>query len=85
MPVSAAEVRQAFIDKVKTLRCPHCDAPFTDFAAEWYEAWSEGRHDALRELKLQERDGPVKLKCEACGGHALTSTFLGPPKAIGPA
>ncbi|MCX7356899.1 MAG: hypothetical protein NT015_01935 [Alphaproteobacteria bacterium] len=29
-----------------------------------------------------ERDGPVKLKCEACGGKSMTSVFLGPPTAI---
>lgn len=82
MPVSVDDVRKAFDDQLKTLRCPHCNAPYTDFACAWYDAWSQGRRDMLRELNQQERDGRVKLKCEHCGGQAMTNAFLSPPRAI---
>ena len=82
MPASPEDIRAAFNAKLKTLRCPHCAAAYTDFAIAWYGAWSEGRRDVLRALTRQERDGPVKLKCESCGGRAMTNAFLGPPKAI---
>lgn len=82
MAVSAEEIRRAFREKIKTLACPHCDTTYTDFACDWSEAWSEGRREAIRELGYDERDGPVKLKCELCGGAALTDVFLTPPKAV---
>ncbi|MBL8546835.1 MAG: hypothetical protein JNL81_10245 [Hyphomonadaceae bacterium] len=82
MPVSREEVRRAFAEKLKTLSCPHCGARFTEFTAAWNEVWSEGRRDALHELKLQERDGPVKLKCGSCGGRSMTNVFLTPPAPI---
>lgn len=80
MPVSAAEIRLAFREKLKTLSCPHCDTAYTDFACDWSEAWSQGRREAIRELGHDERDGPIKLKCELCDGAALTNVFLTPPQ-----
>lgn len=82
MPVSAAEVREAFLDRLKTLRCPHCDAQYTDRAVAWCEGWLEGRRDALREFNRQERDGPIKLECEVCAGRATTNPFFSPPKPV---
>lgn len=84
MPVSPEEVRQAFRDRLKTLRCPHCDAPYTDSAVAWCEGWLQGRRDALRDLNRQERDGPIKLKCEACAGQATTNAFFSAPKPVQP-
>ncbi len=66
---------------LKTLSCPHCALTYTDCAVEWTEAWLEGRRDAMRDLGYEERDGPVKLKCELCGGVALTNVFGSPPEA----
>jgi hypothetical protein len=71
-----------FNAKLKTLACPHCGEAYTDFTAEWLHAYLEGRRDALNDLGTTERDGPVKLKCELCGGRAITNVFLTPPKAI---
>ena len=81
MGVSAEEVRRAFRDMLKTLSCPHCALTYTDCAVEWTEAWLEGRRDAMRDLGYEERDGPVKLKCELCGGVAFTNAFGSPPEA----
>ena len=78
MGVSAGELRQAFHDRLKTLSCPHCALTYTDYAVEWAEAWLEGRRDAMRELGYEERDGPIKLKCELCGGVASTNVFGSP-------
>jgi len=69
---------QGFRDRIKTLSCPHCATEYTDFAIDWSEAWLEGRHDAMRDFGTTERDGPVKLKCELCGGKAVTSILLQP-------
>lgn len=82
MPVSAEDIRKAFNEKLKTLACPHCGAGYTAFAASWSEAWREGRREAIQELGFDERDGPVKLRCEACGGKAMTNAFLKPAKAV---
>ncbi|ANP47304.1 hypothetical protein [Candidatus Viadribacter manganicus] len=82
MGISAEEIRQAFRDQLKTLACPHCDTGYTDYAVTWSEAWLEGRHDAMRELGANERDGPVKLRCDLCGGAAVTSVFCTPPEAV---
>lgn len=82
MPVSAEDVRKAFNEKMKTLACPHCGTGYTDYAVTWSEAWREGRRDAQRELGAQERDGPVKLKCAACGGTGMTNAFLSAPRAV---
>lgn len=82
MAISAQEIRQAFHDQIRTLACPHCETNFTDFAVEWCEAWLDGRREAMRDLGREERDGPVKLKCELCGGAALTDVFLTTPKAL---
>jgi uncharacterized C2H2 Zn-finger protein len=72
---SQSEVQQAFRDKVKTLRCPTCDTPFTDAAVDWADAWWEGRADLMAEQHWQERDGPYKLKCAACGQRAWLNYF----------
>jgi hypothetical protein len=82
MPISAEDVHRAFNAKLKTLACPHCSTTYTDFTVEWLRAYLEGRRDAMHDLGTTERDGPVKLKCELCGGQALTSVFLTPPQAI---
>lgn len=82
MPISADEVHREFNVKLKTLACPHCGELYTDFAVEWLHAYLEGRRDALNDLGTTERDGPIKLKCELCGGQALTNVFLTPPKAL---
>lgn len=82
MPISAEEIRRAFNEKLKTLACPHCQTEYTDFSVEWTEAWLQGRRDAMNDLGTTERDGPIKLKCELCGGQALTNVFLTPPKAL---
>ncbi len=80
MPVSAEEIRQAFRDRLKALPCPHCGRAYTDRAVEWCEAWLEGRRDLMRELGRDARDGPIKLKCEACGDYAMTNAFFAAPK-----
>ena len=80
--ISAADVERAFREELKALSCPHCDSRYTDYAATWSDAWREGRLDAQRELDRVGRDGPLKLKCELCGGKALSDAFLSPPKAI---
>lgn len=82
MPISAEEIHRAFRESIKTLSCPHCATDYTDYACDWSEAWSEGRREAIRELGHDERDGPVKLKCELCGGKALTDVFSTPPKPV---
>lgn len=82
MPISAEEIRREFNVKLKTLACPHCNEPYTDYAVDWAHAYLEGRRDALNDLSRTERDGPIKLKCELCGGQAFTNAFLTPPKAI---
>jgi len=82
VPISAEEIRHAFNEKLKTLACPHCATEYTDYSVEWTQAWLQGRRDAMHDLGTTERDGPVKLKCELCGGQALTNAFLTPPKPI---
>lgn len=82
MPISAEEIRHAFNEKLKTLACPHCATEYTDYSAEWTQAWLQGRRDAMHDLGTTERDGPVKLKCELCAGQALTNAFLTPPEPI---
>jgi transcription elongation factor Elf1 len=71
----AQEQRQAFRDRVKTLRCPHCDVEFSDAALDWAEAWLEGRSDLMQEDGWQERDGPYKLCCELCGQRSWLNYF----------
>lgn len=80
MPVSAEEIRLAFRAGLKTLSCPHCEIGYSDYAVDWSEAWLHGRRDAMHDLGKEERDGPVKLKCELCDGFALTDAFLSPPR-----
>jgi len=82
MNTSAAEVEKAYREALKALTCPHCNTEYTDYAAEWSDAWREGRRDTLREVDKEERDGPVKLKCELCGGLALTNAFLTAPTPL---
>ena len=76
---SREEIFKAFREKAKTLRCPHCDTEYTDVAVDWCDAWLEGRRDTLEELRFDERDGPIKFKCELCGGTAWSNAFLSPP------
>ena len=80
MPASVDDVTRAFNDRLKALACPHCKAIYTDYAVNWCDGWLEGGRDAMRELGVPERDGPIKLKCEACGGLAVTNAFFSPPK-----
>lgn len=75
MPVPAEEVERAFNALVKSLRCPHCDVEFSDYAVDWGWAWCEGRQDRLREEGLEERDGPFKLRCELCGLRSWLDYF----------
>jgi uncharacterized C2H2 Zn-finger protein len=82
VPVSREEVDQAYRARIKTLSCPHCGAAFTDYAVDWSKAWLQGRRDALRELNRQERDGAIKLQCEACGEQAQTDVFFSALKGI---
>jgi uncharacterized C2H2 Zn-finger protein len=77
--VTREEIAKAFREKAKTLRCPHCDTLYTDAAVDWCDAWLEGRQDTLDELRLAERDGPIKFKCELCNGTAWSNAFLVPP------
>ncbi|MFO0959987.1 MAG: hypothetical protein U0800_21560 [Isosphaeraceae bacterium] len=72
-----ADVEQAFRSMVKSLRCPGCNAEYTDDAIDWGDIWLEGRFDLLRETGKVERDGPAKLRCEACGHRAWLNSFEG--------
>jgi hypothetical protein len=54
-------------DHIKAHVCPGCGAAFTNAALAWMDAWSEGYRDALLCLRVDQRDGPVKLKCAYCG------------------
>lgn len=51
---------------------------YTDGAVLWTEGWLRGRKDALSELGRSERDGKIKLRCESCGGLAMSNAFLSP-------
>lgn len=82
MATSTDTIRKAFADKLKTLKCPYCELAYTDYAVDWSEAWMEGRRDTLRDVGMNERDGPAKLKCELCGQLAMTNAFLSPPQKI---
>jgi len=74
---SRAGVHASFQAMLKSIACPSCDISFTDAAVRWCDAWCEGRHDLLVELKSTERDGPVKIWCEYCGTKALINYFSG--------
>jgi hypothetical protein len=69
-----AQAIQALHNFVNTLRCPACNQLYTDEATDWGYAWQEGRHDALCEEGIQERDGPFKVKCK-CGQRAWIDYF----------
>ncbi len=69
------ELQVAFRDMIKSIVCPHCELEFTDFAADWGDAWCEGRRDLMDEHGWQERDGPYKLKCELCGKRSWLNYF----------
>lgn len=73
--ITRAEVDQVFRDMVKSLCCPTCEVEFSDYAVEWADAWREGRFDLMEENGWQERDGPVKLKCELCGSRSWLNYF----------
>lgn len=82
MPATPDEIRRAFRDRIEALSCPHCNAAYTGRAADWCEAWLEGRRDAMRERDAHERDGAIKLQCEKCGGQAMTNAFFSAPRPI---
>ncbi len=73
--VSRAEVNAAFRSMILRIGCPHCGELFTDGAIDWGDAWQEGRMDAMRELDMQERDGPHKIKCEWCDQRSFINYF----------
>ncbi len=73
--ISRSEIEQSFRDMVKSICCPECELEFTDYAVNWAEAWREGRFDLMEEHGWQERDGPVKLKCECCGHRFWLNYF----------
>jgi hypothetical protein len=70
-----SEVDEAFRKLVKSIRCPSCEVEFSDWAADWADAWVEGRRDLMRETGHDERDGPLKVKCELCGHRAWIDYF----------
>lgn len=72
---SSDELQDPFRDMIKSIACPHCELEFTDFAADWGDAWCEGRRDLMDEHGWQERDGPYKLKCELCGKRSWLNYF----------
>lgn len=74
-PRTAEDNERSHRELVKGLSCPACGANYTDRAFDWYLAWSEGRFDLLKELRLAERDGREKVRCEACGRRAWIGLF----------
>ena len=72
---SKEEVRRLFYARIKGVLCPHCGEPYGDEAIVWAEAWQEGRMDLIREMGLDERDGPYKLRCASCGERAWLNIF----------
>lgn len=62
---------------LKRIPCPSCDLPYTDNAVQWAEGWIAGRVDLYVELQgaVQERDGPVKIRCELCEAKAWINYF----------
>jgi ribosomal protein S27E len=73
--VNRDEVEAAFRKLVLECQCPNCGARFTEYAYQWGQAWSEGRHDLLQEQRSTERDSPYKVKCESCGQRAYVDYF----------
>lgn len=72
---SRASVRQAFADAVKSCICPACGAHFTDASIAYGDGWREGYVDRIREEGFDIRDGPYKLKCEACDRRSWYNIF----------
>jgi hypothetical protein len=72
---SKSEVEAAFNTALKQIACPNCGLEYTDHAVSWCNGWIEGRHDLLLEMGRNERDGPIKLRCELCGAKAQINYF----------
>ena len=72
---TAADVEAAFRDAIRAHPCPACGAPFTDYAVYWGNAWREGYLDCLYDQGWMMRDGPFKIKCEACGRRSWYKLF----------
>ena len=71
--VTREELERMYRNRVKELKCPHCELEFTDFAVDWGDV--EGRKELIADGYENWRDGPSKVKCEMCGNRSWIAPF----------